>query len=111
MSPNFSFKYISDHNSFFDELYTWKSNQFENLIPQIKDTLFENIPTNRKEVGITETFDKDFLKDVEIIGQLDNKFIVANVITKNLLVIFDQHAVHERIRLEKLLKGTSKIYS
>lgn len=42
---------------------------------------------------------------LEIIGQLDNKFIIGFSNTLSLIVLFDQHAVHERIRLEKLLKG------
>ena len=53
-----------------------------------------------------------------MIGQVDKKFIGAtmpydgegggNACGRNrsrLLVLFDQHAVHERIRLETLIKG------
>lgn len=47
---------------------------------------------------------------LQVLGQLDNKFIVTVVgprseKNKNVIVLFDQHAVHERIRLESLMKG------
>jgi DNA mismatch repair ATPase MutL len=38
---------------------------------------------------------------IHVIGQLDKKFILASVGSK--LLAFDQHAVHERIRLEELM--------
>ena len=59
-----------------------------------------------------ELFDK-----IHVLGQVDRKFIAVvgksvntstssnnNSIT-NILVLFDQHAVHERIRLENLICG------
>lgn len=49
-----------------------------------------------------------FLKgQYRVCGQFDQKFIVCRITTEksnNLLVAFDQHAVHERIRFESLLK-------
>lgn len=47
---------------------------------------------------------------LQVLGQLDNKFIVTVVgprcvKNQNVIVLFDQHAVHERIRLESLMKG------
>ena len=47
---------------------------------------------------------------LQVLGQLDNKFIVTVVgprcgKNQNVIVLFDQHAVHERIRLECLMKG------
>ncbi|XP_039249039.2 uncharacterized protein LOC120326763 [Styela clava] len=67
---------------------------------------------------ISMKFDKDIFQRLQIIGQLDNKFIVTllspaktgtddETITdneKSTIVLFDQHAVHERIRLERLEK-------
>ncbi|XP_060802240.1 DNA mismatch repair protein Mlh3 [Amyelois transitella] len=51
------------------------------------------------------TFDGQLLKKAQVLGQVDGKFIAAIVQsttrTDNYLVLFDQHAVHERIRLEK----------
>jgi len=58
-------------------------------------------------------FSKDDLSRVDVIAQLDKKFILGymRVLSmcekyQHMLVAFDQHAVHERIRLEKLMAGT-----
>ncbi|XP_069680721.1 uncharacterized protein [Periplaneta americana] len=55
------------------------------------------------------TFTKDMLPKFKVLGQLDNKFIVTLLgpwsgKNMNVIVLFDQHAVHERIRLESLMK-------
>lgn len=53
---------------------------------------------------------------LQVLTQLDNKFIVCLLYHKDkgdsfnepnskVLVLFDQHAVHERIRLERLVNG------
>jgi DNA mismatch repair ATPase MutL len=47
---------------------------------------------------------------LQVLGQMDKKFIVTVVAPRsgknqNVIVLFDQHAVHERIRLEGLMKG------
>ncbi|XP_076064570.1 DNA mismatch repair protein Mlh3-like isoform X2 [Oratosquilla oratoria] len=58
-------------------------------------------------------FTKEMLSSCEVIGQLDKKFIVCRInydgkrtesIEKgqDVIIVFDQHAVHERIRLEKI---------
>ena len=42
--------------------------------------------------------------DVKVIGQVDDKFI--SILTKdNFLMLLDQHAVDERIRLEKMIES------
>jgi DNA mismatch repair ATPase MutL len=56
------------------------------------------------------------LAKFKVIRQVDDKYIVGTIPydgDKRLLVIFDQHAVHERIRLEGLVDGIrqSKIIS
>ena len=43
---------------------------------------------------------REDLRDVVVLGQLDAKYIVAR--WRTLVLAFDQHAVHERIRLERL---------
>ncbi|CAG7718352.1 unnamed protein product [Allacma fusca] len=57
-------------------------------------------------------FTKQDLARTLVIGQVDGKFIAAKISVdstsaenckKQILVLFDQHAVHERIRLEKLI--------
>lgn len=50
------------------------------------------------------TFTKDIFKKLDILGQLDNKFIVA-LSNFTLIILLDQHAVHERIRVEALLQS------
>jgi DNA mismatch repair ATPase MutL len=43
---------------------------------------------------------KDLLKSMKVIGQFDKKFLVMINTFTNTLVIFDQHAIHERILYE-----------
>ena len=46
-------------------------------------------------------FDKSDLHSAEPLCQIDDKYIAA--LMNDMLVLFDQHAVHERIRLERLM--------
>ncbi|XP_067680769.1 DNA mismatch repair protein Mlh3-like [Haliotis asinina] len=60
-------------------------------------------------------FTKTMLKNFQVLGQVDNKFIACVLQTEepntskapDLIVLFDQHAAHERVRLEQL---TEDIY-
>jgi len=71
-----------------------------------------NHPTVAVElVGQRVKFDHHLFDRLTFVGQVDKKFIaVTSAVsttsppTDQLLLLFDQHAVHERIRLEKLLK-------
>lgn len=66
-------------------------------------------------------FTKDMLTNVKVIGQIDCKFIaclIEKAQTRSpavshdqslLLVLFDQHAVHERIRLQQLTRETYEV--
>ncbi|XP_013391673.1 uncharacterized protein LOC106159817 [Lingula anatina] len=55
-------------------------------------------------------FTKDMFNRIEVVQQIDNKFIACMVSLNqecsvpNLLVVIDQHAAHERVRLEDLVK-------
>lgn len=77
----------------------------DNIIPGIATT---GCRLNHLEGVIS--LDKECLKNISIIGQVDNKFIAAIKEDDKLLLLFDQHAVHERIRLEKLSKGKKDIF-
>lgn len=69
--------------------------EFQSLVPKVYTGFRQNQLT------------KQLLKDVKLIGQLDRKFILGLTEGDSFLLIFDQHAVHERIRLEELLEGVS----
>lgn len=65
-------------------------------IPEIKSCKTEN-----------ESLQISSLVIQDLIGQVDNKFIAANIIVQDSLffTVFDQHASHERVRLEELIFG------
>lgn len=57
---------------------------------------------------LTGQLTKDSLNRAKIISQLDSKFILINVTCKNsnqILIVIDQHAGDERVRVESLLKS------
>uniref|UniRef100_A0A915K6M0 Histidine kinase/HSP90-like ATPase domain-containing protein n=1 Tax=Romanomermis culicivorax TaxID=13658 RepID=A0A915K6M0_ROMCU len=71
-------------------------------------TLVSNHDSQKMSDAIKLT--KDQVDDLKVINQIDNKFIVCDKVDqknsklKHLILVFDQHAVSERIRLEKLIK-------
>ena len=51
-------------------------------------------------------FRRSMFKDMNVVGQMDKKFIAATLVGDDAnkhLVLFDQHAAHERVRLETLI--------
>jgi len=64
--------------------------------------------TNFDRIYCSFRFSKDMLQNAKVIGQVDDKFIACLFPGASKedtsLVLIDQHAAHERIRLEKLLK-------
>ncbi|XP_066255155.1 DNA mismatch repair protein Mlh3-like [Euwallacea similis] len=99
--------FISDDpKQFFEEIYRDKSRQFERCLPSLKRAYFKTPlePLN---------FNNHSFNDFTVIGQLDCKFIVVYDKNRDLLVLFDQHAVHERVLLETYLreyKGVKAVY-
>ncbi|KAJ0177862.1 hypothetical protein K1T71_006735 [Dendrolimus kikuchii] len=113
--------YNFDEDYFHDSIY----DNFANDV-QINTEIYEPMVQNLKETA-TKTIEKfsiklvqdnaslkfsgQHLKDAKILGQVDGKFIAAIIdgfCTRSyeipkFLVLFDQHAVHERIRLERNL--------
>ncbi|CAH0550030.1 unnamed protein product [Brassicogethes aeneus] len=90
-----------DPKTFFDILYQEKTKLFESGIQTAN-----LIPKHLKAVNF-KVFQKDVFKNLTVIGQIDKKFIATLDNKDKLLIIFDQHAVHERIRLENLQKEYS----
>lgn len=86
---------ILDWKLFLDELYKQKARQFEKSIPKA--------PPITNDFG--KALSRSVLNNLEIIGQVDRKFIAVVEKYEKKLYFFDQHAVHERIRVEKLVKG------
>jgi DNA mismatch repair protein MLH3 len=115
-------------------LKTWNNPIFspaESAIPQV---LFDGVEAGTQEIlhgrrhycsqvdidrafkqssaGVDGRISKLALSRAEVISQVDNKFILvklktagsANTVDNTLLVLIDQHAADERIRIETLLK-------
>lgn len=57
------------------------------------------------KVDVAINLEKEILRDgkIRVVGQADNKFILCILVQQNLLIAFDQHAVHERIRFEQFM--------
>ncbi|RVE53559.1 hypothetical protein evm_001700 [Chilo suppressalis] len=124
MSPifeNCNSKNICDYNLDKDYFETNLYNNFNNDV-ETNTELFEARVQNTKDVTTkdiekfnfrmerdksTLTFTKQSLKEAKVLGQVDNKFIITFIKGEldlgNYLLLFDQHAVHERITLEKNL--------
>ncbi|CAG9766357.1 unnamed protein product [Ceutorhynchus assimilis] len=83
--------------TFFENIYKEKTKQFDANIPSVHENALK-IPKD------FVNFDNKMFKSLRVLGQLDKKFIVVYETTKDLLILFDQHAVHERIRVERLTK-------
>ncbi|PSN54405.1 hypothetical protein C0J52_21889 [Blattella germanica] len=115
---------VSESRTDVDDLATIKWKEEENSKRAESDRRMQYCEKNVKNVGVQEipknvvrvynilcpyTFKKDIFSNVKILGQLDKKFIVTKLglaagNKQELIVVFDQHAVHERIRVESLMK-------
>lgn len=100
-----------DPKEFFQNMYRLKNKQIEKMIPNVcKENLPRNLIRLYNDATLynksdTNAFSKDIFEELRIVGPLDCKFIVAFADVKKMVFLFDQHAVHERIRVEQLMKG------
>ena len=72
--------------------------------------LITNSNRSRDRSQDSVCFAKSDIDSAVFINQIDNKFLccVLSVGGRDILVLFDQHAVHERIRLEALISEAKK---
>ncbi|XP_072130920.1 DNA mismatch repair protein Mlh3 isoform X3 [Mobula birostris] len=75
----------------------------------------DNLAVKIHNVLYPYRFTKDMISSMQVLNQVDNKFIACLINTRldqgttagnNLLVLVDQHAAHERVRLEQLISGS-----
>nr|CAD7602175.1 unnamed protein product [Timema genevievae] len=79
----------------------------EQPVPNAK--IIDKCAINIYNVMFPYAFTREMFTSIKVLGQMDRKFIVtlasvAGSKKPHVIVLFDQHAVHERIRLEKLMK-------
>jgi DNA mismatch repair ATPase MutL len=79
-----------------------KSKLIEGSIPNVSKSGYAKHAVQNFE---NMSFTKSLFKNLEMIGQVDCKFIAVLEKTKKLILLFDQHAVHERVRLEQLCES------
>ena len=108
----------------FRELYkNWKNPVFGvSKERQLEAQVDLTVQSKQRKLGLgttTYTFSKENLTKIDVVGQVDNKFIACTLSTVDerkkyarILLLLDQHAAHERIRLEALqdefLQGLKK---
>ncbi|KAI9642667.1 DNA mismatch repair protein [Ciborinia camelliae] len=120
-------------NAWIDDiLNTWENPVFAPAEPSIPQVSIDGLDLETQEIihgrhhhcshieiekafketssGLQGRISKDALRNAEIISQVDKKFILATLQTRSMaeaesstLVIIDQHAADERIRIEALL--------
>ena len=106
------------------ELYkTWKNPVFGvSKEKQLEAQVDLKVQSKQRKLGLgttTFTFSKEHLAKIDVIGQVDDKFIACTLFTvddgkkkERILLLLDQHAAHERIQLEALqdefLQGLQK---
>lgn len=95
--------FLLDHEAFFKEIYKMRIKQFDHFIPSVENVF------KRKAFEINaKSYNKNIFSNMEVVGQVDNKFIAVLFHPQKHLVLFDQHAVDERVRVEDLFKGKIK---
>ena len=98
--------FFTDFEEFFQQFCGSKTGtniDVNNITTKIQSSTGKRLMKNLNSISFT----KELFKNCEFIGQIDNKFLATRCKVQNcdLIILFDQHAVHERIRLEDFLKG------
>ncbi|KAM8921318.1 DNA mismatch repair protein Mlh3 [Pelodytes ibericus] len=93
----------------------WKNPVFERhpaVAVDVSSGHSDTLPVKLHNILYPYRFTKEMIHSMKVLQQVDNKFIACLINTKaeesaesdgNLLVLVDQHAAHERIRLEQLI--------
>ncbi|CAH0674041.1 unnamed protein product [Spodoptera exigua] len=103
----------SIYNNFVNDVQV-NAEIYEPFIQNVEELATKNInkfQTKVKKDHASLVFDENSLKTATVLGQVDCKFIAAVMDDRGVhrteasqyLILFDQHAVHERIRLENNL--------
>ncbi|XP_029396994.1 DNA mismatch repair protein Mlh3 isoform X2 [Mus pahari] len=86
--------------------------RFPEVAVDVSSGQAENLAVKIHNVLYPYRFTREMIHSVKVLQQVDNKFIACLMSTRmdedgraggNLLVLVDQHAAHERIRLEQLI--------
>ncbi|XP_009072187.1 PREDICTED: DNA mismatch repair protein Mlh3 [Acanthisitta chloris] len=82
------------------------------LAVNVTSSQADNLAVKIHNILYPYRFTKDMVQSMQVLQQVDNKFIACLINTRNetdkkadgnLLILVDQHAAHERIRLEQLI--------
>ncbi|XP_075976491.1 uncharacterized protein LOC142976808 [Anticarsia gemmatalis] len=106
------------YNDFASDVHM-QAEVYQPLIQNVEDLTTKDIHKFKNKVhkeNASLAFDETSLKEAQVLNQVDCKFIAVvmkekyreSEIASEYLVLFDQHAVHERIRLENNLEGYLK---
>ncbi|GFT15613.1 DNA mismatch repair protein Mlh3 [Nephila pilipes] len=110
-------KEVSSTDGIQNMFKKWENPMFDNP-SEVNNLEKSQISTSLSHILILNSyrFTQSSLNSLKVIGQVDCKFIACiiqdfnnNFQNKNLLVLFDQHAVHERVRLEELIEDLFEI--
>ncbi|KAI9482923.1 MAG: hypothetical protein EXX96DRAFT_556133 [Benjaminiella poitrasii] len=77
----------------------------KNISDKSRELFYSNVATMEMPYKLA----KRDLQHIEVLGQIDKKFIAVKLLDTKHLVIIDQHAADERIKLEEMLCGNDGV--